>query len=64
MREDCTPMTERDVWVVASGLLALFESQGNHTIDEIMEYPGAPQTVEDWHRVSTAIDAITNASRQ
>jgi hypothetical protein len=65
MREDCAPMTEHDVWIVASGLLALFGSHpGDHTIDQIMDYPGAPQTVEDWHRVSAAIDAITAATKQ
>jgi hypothetical protein len=52
-------MTDREVWIVASGLLAEFGSHpGEHTIEQMMEFPGAPQTIADWHRVSAALDAL------
>jgi len=52
-------MTDREVWIVASKLLAEFGSHpSENTIEQMMEYPGAPRTVADWHRVSAALDVL------
>jgi hypothetical protein len=56
-------MTDREVWIVASGLLEEFGSHpGGHAIEQMIAYPGAPKTVGDWHRVSAALDVLIAAA--
>ena len=59
------PLEDREVWIQAGAILAAHgEMATDYIIDQMIEALGDRIAVEDWRRLSAAVDAITNAAIQ
>ena len=58
-------MTEREIWVQASVILARYgDKTSDYIIDELSDVLRDPIAVENWRRVAAAVDMITSATVQ
>ena len=59
------PMEDREVWIQAGAILASYGAMAtDYIIDQMIDALGDRIAVENWRRLSAAVDAITNAAIQ